>query len=160
MSNKPTLQAKDEASRKFVNAMKRILSVPKSEMERREANYQQERAAKKASRKSKLQALIVMAFILVSLGCASSTHYVSPSRRSATPVESVAVLFQEPKRPYDILAFVQGRSITVFDSSELLMRRAREEAAAAGADAVIFSTTGEGRVGSPRTAEGRAIKWK
>jgi hypothetical protein len=61
MIHKPKADAttKGEASRKFVNAMKRILSVPKSEMERREAKYQQERAVKKALRKSKLSALLV-----------------------------------------------------------------------------------------------------
>ena len=145
---------------KFKEAIRQILSVPKQELERREAAYQQERAAKKASRKSKLQALVICAFIFLSVGCASSTHYVAQSRHSPKSVESVAVLYQEPNRPYDVLAFVQGRSITIFDTPDLIMRRAREQAAAAGADAVIFSTTGQGRPGSPRTAEGRAIKWK
>jgi molybdopterin synthase catalytic subunit len=50
MPNTPTPQAKGEASRKFVDAMKQILSVPKSEMTKREESYQRERAAKKANR--------------------------------------------------------------------------------------------------------------
>lgn len=103
---------------------------------------------------------VVFVAMIVLLGCASSTHYVTPSRHSAKSVESVAVLYQEPKRPYEVLAFVQGRSITIFDTPDLIMRRAREQAAAIGADAVIFNTTGQGRRGTPRSAEGRAIKWK
>lgn len=154
--------ANGSASRKFVNAVGQILSVPKEELAKRDAAYQQERAARKASRKSKPSALVILVFVTIFIcsGCANSTHYVGPSKYPPKSVESVAVLFQEPKRPYDVIAFVQGRSITIFDSSELLMQRAREQAAAAGADAVVFNTTGQGRVGSQRTADGRAIKWK
>lgn len=108
----------------------------------------------------KLQTLAAITVGVFVVSCASSTQYVVQSRYPPKSVESVAVLYQEPNRPYDVLAFVQGRSITIFDSSELIRQRALEQAAAAGADAVIFATTGQGRRGSPRTAEGRAIKWK
>lgn len=65
MPKTPTPQAatKGEAGRKFVQAMRQLLSVPKEELDKREADYQRERAAKKASRKSKLALLLL--FILV-----------------------------------------------------------------------------------------------
>jgi hypothetical protein len=49
MPDTPTPQAatKGEASRKFVKAMQHILSVPKSELDRREAEYQKQRKVKK-----------------------------------------------------------------------------------------------------------------
>jgi hypothetical protein len=72
MPNTPTPQAKGEASRKFVDAMKRILSVPKSEMERREANYQKERAAKKAKRKAKLLGIVLILASPFLLGCSTT----------------------------------------------------------------------------------------
>lgn len=52
--------------------VKQIISVRKDELEKREANYQQNRAAKKACRKTKLQALAILAFVLVSVGCVST----------------------------------------------------------------------------------------
>jgi hypothetical protein len=109
----------------------------------------------------KLQILAVFAFILVSVGCAS-THYVASSKYPPKPVESVATLFQEPSRPYEVIAFVEAKTVTIFDTPEKMMLQVRQQAAAVGADAVIFNSTGKwsGMMGVPGVAAGRAIKWK
>jgi hypothetical protein len=80
MPNTPTPRAatKGEASRRFVKAVRQILSVPKEESAKREAAYQQERAAKRASRKSKLSALLLMAFCCLSVQSVSA----SPEERA------------------------------------------------------------------------------
>lgn len=65
--------------------MKQILSVPKSEMTKREAAYQQERAAKVASRKSKLQGLIMLGVLVPMLvGCTPLQNAPEEQRHSAT----------------------------------------------------------------------------
>ncbi len=104
--------------------------------------------------------VLVCAFLGV-VGCAS-TDYVAASKYPPRSVDSVATLFQEPNRPYEVIAFVEAKTVTIFDKPEKIMRQAREQAAAVGADAVIFSTTGKwsGMPGIPGTAAGRAIRWK
>lgn len=69
MPKTSTPQATNEgdASRKFIKAVRQILSVPKEELARREADYQRERAVKKASRKSKLSALLIFFFWCLSI---------------------------------------------------------------------------------------------
>ncbi len=80
MLHTPKTQAttKGEASRKFVTAVRQILSVPKEELAKREANYQRERAAKKASRKSKLTALVLLSFCCLS----AQSVVASPEERA------------------------------------------------------------------------------
>lgn len=60
--------------------MKRILSVPKSEMAKREAEYRQERAAKKAGRKAKLSAIVLL------------TLFLSVQSVTASPEERASIL--------------------------------------------------------------------
>lgn len=67
-----------EQSTRFKNAMRKILSVPKSEMDRREAEYQKERAAKVAARQSKLKAWIIFV-----ISCAAlSSARANPAERA------------------------------------------------------------------------------
>ena len=95
------------------------------------------------------------------VSCVSS-HYVAAKKYPPRPVESIEALFQEPSRPYEVIAFVEAKTVTIFDTAEKMMLQARQQAAAAGADAVIFSTTGKwsGMPGIPGAAAGRAIRWK
>ena len=102
----------------------------------------------------------------VSLGCCVtgcvSTHHVGSSNYAPKPVESVAALYQEPSRPYEVIAFVEAKTVTIFDKPEKMMQQAKEQAAAVGAGAVIFTSTGKwsGMPGTPGVASGRAIRWK
>lgn len=57
-AHKTAISMEGKPSEIFCAAMGQILSVPKDELAKREASYQQECAAKKASRKSKLSALV------------------------------------------------------------------------------------------------------
>lgn len=104
-------------------------------------------------------AIIVLASLLT--GCAS-THYVGSTKYAPTSPDTVETLFQEPTRQYEVIAFVEAKTVTIFDKPEGLMKQCREQAAKVGADAVIFSSTGKwsGMPGVPGTAAGRAIKWK
>ena len=104
---------------------------------------------------------VLIPLVYLVTGC-TSTDYVAPSKYPPKPVISVVTLFQEPTRPYEVIAFEESVAATIFDSPEKLMQRVREKAAAAGADAVIFSSTGKwsGVPGAPGRATARAIKWK
>jgi hypothetical protein len=105
--------------------------------------------------------LLVLACSLVLFGCVT-THEVGSTKYPPKPADAVATLFQDPDRPFEVIAFVEAKMVTIFDKPEKLMLQARERAAALGADAVIFSTTGKwsGMAGIPGTASGRAIRWK
>ncbi len=113
-----------------------------------------------------MRPLNILTAAAVSLACyvtgCVSTHHVGSSKYPPKPVESVVALFQEPSRPYEVIAFVEAKTVTIFDKPEKMVRQAREQAAAAGADAVIFSSTGKwsGMPGIPGAATGRAIRWK
>ena len=94
-------------------------------------------------------------------GCVS-THHVGSSNYPPRSAESVATLYQEPNRPYEVIAFVEAKTVTIFDKPEKMMQQAKEKAAVVGADAVIFTSTGKwsGMPGIPGVASGRAIRWK
>ena len=94
-------------------------------------------------------------------GC-TSTHYVASATYSPTKPENVEMLFQEPNRPYEVIAFVESKTVFLWDTPEKMISQCRDEAAQTGADAVIFSNTGKwsGMPGVPGVAAGRAIKWK
>ncbi len=104
-------------------------------------------------------AVATAAWLLCS--CAPSTDYVASSKYPATRPESVEILCEEPRRPYQVIAFVEAKTVTIFDKPEQIRRKAVEHAAAVGADAVIFTTSGKYHTfGIPGVAAGRAIKWK
>lgn|ERR1700694_3894308 len=106
--------------------------------------------------------IVCILFCALAFPSCVSTDYVASSKYPPRSVDSVATLFQEPSRPYEVIAFVEAKTVTIFDKPEKMMRQAREQAAAVGADAVIFSSTGKwsGMPGIPGSAAGRAIRWK
>jgi hypothetical protein len=103
-------------------------------------------------------------FLILFLGlkACTSMHYVAPTNFIASKPELVEMLFQEPSRAYEVIAFVEAKTVFIWDTPEKMMSQCREEAAKVGADAVIFSSTGKwsGMPGIPGVAAGRAIKWK
>lgn len=108
-----------------------------------------------------LRVILLVAIVFGFSGCAS-THYVASAKYNATNPETVEMLFQEPSRPYEVIAFVEAKTVFLWDTPEKMMSQCREEAAKVGADALIFSSTGKwsGMPGVPGVASGRAIKWK
>ena len=80
--------------------------------------------------------------VLFGLIACTSVHYVAPGNFTATKPELVEMLYQEPSRPYEVIAFVEARTVFIWDTPEKMMSECREEAAKVGADAIIFSSTG------------------
>jgi hypothetical protein len=76
----------------------------------------------------RIQKSIIAALALVLMGCYGSTHQVSEHRYPPTAVSSVQVLYQEPKRPYEVLAFVNHRD-TVTLSLKVQINALRKQAA-------------------------------
>ena len=83
---------------------------------------------------------------------------VDSRRYSPVPVNSVKVLYQEPKEPYEVIALVNRRTgvehAATGDVSAL-----REEAAKLGADALIVTEAHGMTFFSYAEASGKAIKW-
>jgi hypothetical protein len=101
---------------------------------------------------------IALAFALV--GCYASTNQVSEHRYPPTTVNSVEILYQEPKRPYEVLAFVNHRD-TVTLSLKAQINALRKQAAELGANAVIITQAQGLMFGSLQgvNAAGKAIRW-
>ncbi len=101
----------------------------------------------------KLIAIITVALLT---GC-GSTIPVSSHHYPAVAPESVQVLYQEPTRPYEVIALVGtdgGLRPFVADVEGL-----RSEAAHSGADAVIVTGAHNATWFQKPSASGKAIKW-
>lgn len=108
-----------------------------------------------------MRIIVIAASACILASCANSTDYVASAKYPPTRPEAVATFFEEPRRPYEVIAFVEAKTVTIFDKPEQVRRKAIEHAAAVGADAVIFTTSGKYHTfGIPGVASGRAIKWK
>jgi argininosuccinate synthase len=86
---------------------------------------------------------------------------VSVHRYPAVPVSSVQILYQEPTKPYEVIALVSHmNSLGLPISREIAA--VREEAAKLGADAVLIIDAKQ-RIpfitGENVTTTGNAIKW-
>jgi hypothetical protein len=99
-----------------------------------------------------------MAVTTVFAGC-SSTIPVSANRYPAVPVGSVQVLFQEPTRPYEVIALVGTEgNLTPFVAD---INGLRVAAAKVGADAVIVTEAKNQTFNSMRpSASGKAIRFR
>jgi hypothetical protein len=89
-------------------------------------------------------------------GC-GSTIPVSAHHYPAVSVDSVQMLYQEPKRPYEVIALVGtegGLRPFVADIAGL-----RKQAAQVGADAVIVTEAKNTTALQHPSASGKAIKW-
>ena len=89
-------------------------------------------------------------------GC-GSTIPVSSHHYPAVPVDSVQVLYQEPKRPYEVIAIVGnagGLTPLVADIGSL-----RKAAAEVGADALIVTEARNATLFQKPSTNGKAIKW-
>ena len=84
------------------------------------------------------KSVITIALACALLGCYGATHQVSEHRYPPTTVDSVQVLYQDPKRPYEVLAFVSHRN-TVTLSLKAQISALRKQAAELDADAVVIT---------------------
>jgi len=82
--------------------------------------------------------LCVLACFLAT-GCVSTNvRHLDQAVRPARSRDSVAVLLEKPERPYTVIAVVESKGKSVFDSFADLRRKMVAEAAAAGGDALIL----------------------
>jgi hypothetical protein len=102
--------------------------------------------------------LIAVLFSVSFIAACTSTQMVNNRHYPAVPVASVKVFYQEPKKPYEVIALLNRRTgvehPATGDVSGL-----REEAARLGADALIISEAHGMTVFSYAEASGKAIKW-
>jgi hypothetical protein len=101
-------------------------------------------------------AVLAAATIMLVIGCGSTTP-VGGHHYPAVPVDSVEILYQEPTRPYEVIALVGnvgGLKPLVADIGGL-----RKLAAHVGADAVIVTEAKNTSFAGRNSASGKAIKW-
>jgi Mg2+/citrate symporter len=96
--------------------------------------------------------LCAVAFL--AYGCSSITP-IGGATAPPVSVDKVEVLYQEPARPYDVIALVSYQG-TAFATVPGVVEKCRQTAAKAGADALIVTSTTRAYA----TASGKAIKWK
>jgi hypothetical protein len=104
--------------------------------------------------------IIPIALALAMMGCYGATHQVSEHRYPPTALGSVQVLYQEPKRSYEVLAFVNHRDTVTLSLSNCIAAL-RKQAAELGADAVVITQAQPLMFGSLQgvNAAGKAIRW-
>jgi acetyl esterase/lipase len=98
-------------------------------------------------------------FAVALSGCSSVTP-VAGTSYPAVPVERVEVLYEEPRRPYEVISLVSHGGGSRFATIRSVVQKCRELAAASGADAVLITSTYDQTIGSAAQASGKAIKWK
>ena len=102
-----------------------------------------------------VSAAIAVATVPCLYGCGSTT--VVGHKYPAVPVGSVQVLYQEPKRPYEVIAFVGRLSGVEHIGADIA--GLQKEAAQVGADAVIVTSAKDMTMWEYAKANGKAIKW-
>src|SRR5438034_8625694 len=107
--------------------------------------------------KTKTKYISALVAAAIFTGCTSSSQLVG-TRYPATSPGSVQLLFQEPKRPYEVIALVH--SIHGVEAPVGELDTLRVEAAKYGADAVIVSGAHHMSIWEYAHADGKAIKFK
>ena len=86
-----------------------------------------------------MRAWIPACLSLLAAACISTNvQHLDHALRPATSPDSVTVLLDAPKQPYTVIAVIESRGESVFDSFEDLRHALRVEAAALGGDALIL----------------------
>lgn len=108
----------------------------------------------------KLLLLAIMIGLLTS-GCASgwvsSIAMVTKVKYDGRPVDQVEVFYQEPQRPFEVIAFVNTENKT---SIEGVVQKCKELSALIGADALIMTFATNQTFERTARGSGRAIRWK
>jgi hypothetical protein len=103
--------------------------------------------------------LLVIIGSYLSSGCSSITP-VGGAQYSPTDLKQVEVLYQEPQRPYEVIALISHEAATRFATVPGVIQKCRELAAQAGADAIIITSTYDQTFNTAAKAAGKAIRWK
>jgi hypothetical protein len=107
-----------------------------------------------------MKALLFACSVLFSLSACSSVTPVGTAKYPPVEATRVEVLYQEPKRPYEVIAMLSHEAASRFSSVQDVVENCRELAARAGADAVIITSTYDQSVSTAAKASARAIRWK
>lgn len=91
--------------------------------------------------------------------CSSVTPLTQKHYPAVAPAR-VEVLYQEPKRPFEVIAMISHEAATRFATVQSEIQNCRELAAKAGADAVIITSTYDQTFSTAAKASGKALKWK
>lgn len=94
------------------------------------------------------------------LQACSSVTPLGPSKYPSVAVEHVDVLYQEPKRPYEVIALESYEAATRFSSVRDVVEKCRVLAAEAGADALIITSTYDRSFNAAARASAKAVRWK
>ncbi len=84
---------------------------------------------------------------------------VSAHKYPAVSPGAVQVLYQEPARPYEVIALVDQQGSGFDFSADSTIAGLKEQAAKVGADAVIITLARPMRVAEYAHTSGKAIKW-
>lgn len=102
--------------------------------------------------------IIIIGSYLIS-GCSSITP-VGEMKYAQADRNKVEVLYQEPQRPYELIALISHEAATRFATVPDVIQKCRALAAQAGADAIIITSTYDQGSNSAAKASGKAIRWK
>jgi hypothetical protein len=82
--------------------------------------------------------LLLIAICLFAAACVStSVERLDHAARPARPPDSVSLLVEQPQRPYTVIAVIESKGKSVFDSFEDVRQEMIAEAAKLGGDAVL-----------------------
>src|SRR5258705_8885841 len=102
----------------------------------------------------------MLCFVSLLMSACSSVTLLIQTQYPAVAPEHVEVLYQEPKRPYEVIAMLSHEAATRFATVPSVIQDCRELAAEAGADAVIITSTYDQTFSTAARASGKAIRWK
>ena len=80
-----------------------------------------------------------VSFCILAVGCINTNvQRLEQAPRPARSPDSVAVLLEKPQQPYTVIAVIESRGGSVFDSSDALRKEMIAEAAKLGGEALIL----------------------
>ena len=102
---------------------------------------------------------LVVATTVFLCGCAGSAMQVGTHKYPPVNPESVQVLYQEPSKRYEVIAFVDQQGSGFDFSANSTIAGLKEQAAKVGADAVIVTSAKPMKLYEYAHTSGKAIKW-
>jgi len=86
-----------------------------------------------------MRSILGIAICLLAVGCVSTNvQRLDDEVRPARSPDSVALLLESPEAPYTVIAVIESKGKSIFDSFEDLRDEMIEEAARLGGDALVL----------------------
>jgi hypothetical protein len=106
-----------------------------------------------------LYSLGLFSLTVLFIGCNTTVTQVG-NKYPPVAVEHIAVLYQEPEKPYEVIGLVSHTGDFLGSSVDSVTRECARLAAQLGADAVVITSTANYSWNSDPKASGKAIKYK